>query len=129
MHTIHRIVRQFLNEAFPNRWIGRGGAISWPARSPDLTPLDFFLWGFVKEKVYRLRPTTAGDMKLRIRDAFRLVNVHLISKKLRTPNISPCNVRGKYYKNRSQHLYLFEFKCRYAKACQIIIQKKAECLY
>jgi hypothetical protein len=80
MHTNHRIVRQFLNEAFPNRWIGRGEAISWPARSPNLTPLDFFLWGFVKEKVYRLRSTTAEDMKLRKRDAFRLVNVHLISK-------------------------------------------------
>ena len=24
----------------------------WPARSPDLTPLDYFLWGYVKEMVY-----------------------------------------------------------------------------
>lgn len=37
-----RRVTQFLNESFPNRWIGRGGPISWPARSPDLNPLDFF---------------------------------------------------------------------------------------
>lgn len=35
-------VRNFLNEQFPNRWIGRGGEINWPARSPDMTPLDFF---------------------------------------------------------------------------------------
>ncbi|EZA51886.1 hypothetical protein X777_09189, partial [Ooceraea biroi] len=34
--------RNILNESFPDRWIGRGGRISWPARSPDLTPLDFF---------------------------------------------------------------------------------------
>lgn len=36
------IVRTALNNAFPNRWIGRGGPIAWPPRSPDITPLDFF---------------------------------------------------------------------------------------
>lgn len=46
-------VRTFLNEKFPNRWIGRDGPFHWAARSPDLTPLDFFLWGFVKTRVYR----------------------------------------------------------------------------
>jgi len=25
---------------------------SWPPRSPDLTPCDFFLWGYLKERVY-----------------------------------------------------------------------------
>jgi hypothetical protein len=64
----HRVVRQFLNEACPNRWIGRRGAINWPAGSADLAPIDFFLRGFVKKKVYI--PTTAEDMKLRIRNAF-----------------------------------------------------------
>ncbi|KAJ4428699.1 hypothetical protein ANN_25692 [Periplaneta americana] len=32
----------------PGKWIGRRGAVEWPARSPDLTPLDFFLWGHLK---------------------------------------------------------------------------------
>jgi hypothetical protein len=41
-----------LNEKFPNAWIGRGGPIPWPPRSPDLTPVDFFLWGYVKNCVY-----------------------------------------------------------------------------
>ena len=27
--------------------------VAWPAKSPDLTPLDFFLWGCTKEKVYK----------------------------------------------------------------------------
>ena len=39
------IVRDFLNETFPNRWIGRNCPTPWPPRSPDITPLDFFLWG------------------------------------------------------------------------------------
>ncbi|ERL96003.1 hypothetical protein D910_00787 [Dendroctonus ponderosae] len=37
-------VWQFLNADFQNRWIGRNGFENWPPRSPDLTPLDFFLW-------------------------------------------------------------------------------------
>ncbi|XP_066149124.1 uncharacterized protein [Euwallacea fornicatus] len=45
-------VRQFLDETFPDRWIGRRGAIEWSARSPDLSPLDFFLWGHLKSKIY-----------------------------------------------------------------------------
>ncbi|EFN63829.1 hypothetical protein EAG_00111, partial [Camponotus floridanus] len=28
-----RIVRNYLNEQYPHRWIGRGGPIAWPARS------------------------------------------------------------------------------------------------
>lgn len=39
------IVREYLNVTFPDRWIGRRGAIEWPARSPDLSPLDFFSGG------------------------------------------------------------------------------------
>ena len=39
---------QHLNDTFPNGWIGRGSTINWPPRSPDLTPLDFCLWGLMK---------------------------------------------------------------------------------
>ncbi|KAJ4448366.1 hypothetical protein ANN_10382, partial [Periplaneta americana] len=38
---------------FPDRWIGtRGGPNAWPPRSPDLNPLDFYLWGHLKSLVY-----------------------------------------------------------------------------
>ncbi|EZA61807.1 hypothetical protein X777_10290, partial [Ooceraea biroi] len=43
-----RVARTVLHEMFPEHWIGRGGHISWPAHSPDLNPLDFFV-GNVKE--------------------------------------------------------------------------------
>ncbi|VVC27620.1 Hypothetical protein CINCED_3A024456, partial [Cinara cedri] len=42
------IVRQQYNEMFGNRWMGTHGPVKWPPRSPDLTPLDFFLWGHLK---------------------------------------------------------------------------------
>lgn len=66
-------VRQYLNEIFPNRWIGRRGPIEWPARSPDLTPLDYFLWGYLKSKVYFNRPPNIEALKNRIRDEIRQI--------------------------------------------------------
>ncbi|XP_063898861.1 probable RNA-directed DNA polymerase from transposon X-element [Helicoverpa armigera] len=48
----HRAVRSYLDATYPNYWIGRGGPIAWPPRSPDPTPLDFYLWGRVKDLVY-----------------------------------------------------------------------------
>ena len=33
--------------------------------------MDFFLWGYVKDQVYKVSPTTKKDMKQRIREAFR----------------------------------------------------------
>lgn len=42
----YREARRSVNHLFGNHWVGRLGredeAIQWPARSPDLTPLDFF---------------------------------------------------------------------------------------
>jgi hypothetical protein len=45
-------VRDFLDRTVPQRWIGRDGPTRWPPRSPDITPLDFFLWGYVKDRVF-----------------------------------------------------------------------------
>lgn len=61
-----REVRRFLNENYPNRWIGRGGPVGWPARSPDLTPLDYFLWGVMKQRVYSTPINTEAQLHDRI---------------------------------------------------------------
>lgn len=61
-----RLARQLLDAEFPGRWIGRRGAIEWPARSPDLTPLDFFLWGYLKDKVYVTPPENLQELRMRI---------------------------------------------------------------
>lgn len=60
-------VRQFLDQMFPHQWIGRRGEIEWPARSPDLTPLDFYLWGDLKNKVYKNKSDNIQDLQARIR--------------------------------------------------------------
>jgi len=48
----HKDVRGYVDQNLPQRWMGRTGKendtlMRWPPRSPDLTPCDFFFWGFV----------------------------------------------------------------------------------
>jgi hypothetical protein len=45
---------------------GRRGCHEWPARSPDPTPCDFFLWGRSKEEVYWAKPCTMEQLEDRI---------------------------------------------------------------
>ena len=72
------VVRNFLDATFPNRWIGRDGPTNWPPRSPDITPLDFFLWGYVKDKVYSTPVADAETLKERITAALATVTTEML---------------------------------------------------
>lgn len=67
-------VRRYLDEEYRGRWIGRRGPTEWPARSPDLTPLDFFLWGYLKSKVYATAPDSMDVLKQRITEECRAIS-------------------------------------------------------
>ena len=74
-------VREWLSEQMPQRWMGRDSPnLPWPPRSPDLTPCDFFVWGFVKSKVYVTRPANIPELKDRIRAAFAEITVEMRKK-------------------------------------------------
>ena len=73
-------VRQFLNDTFPKRWIGRDGPTPWPPRFPDITPLDFFLWGYVKDIVYRTKVRYDSDLHQRIIEALDTVAVDMLAR-------------------------------------------------
>lgn len=55
-----------LREKFNDRVISRNADVTWPPRSCDITPLDFFLWGYVKSLVYSNKPQTLNDLKTNI---------------------------------------------------------------
>ena len=55
-----------LRGLFPAHLISLHGDIGWPARSPDLSPCDYFLWGYVKSEVFKHRPTTIDGLKAAI---------------------------------------------------------------
>jgi len=60
------------------KWIGRRGTVQWVARSPDLTPLDYFLWSFIKSRVMATAPMAREDMKGKIGQACSEITIELI---------------------------------------------------
>jgi len=46
------------------------GLRCWPPRSPDLTPCDFLLWGYIKDRVFvPPLPVSFNELKQRITTA------------------------------------------------------------
>lgn len=74
-----RVARDRLNRNYDQRWIGRGGPVAWSPRSPDINPLDFYLWGYVKSIVYRNALNNIADLKQRI--------IHGFEEIRRDPNV------------------------------------------
>jgi hypothetical protein len=68
----------FLDETFPGGWVKTGGPTAWPPRSPDLTPLDFFAWEFIKDVVYSRRVGDLTNLRQRIIAAIELITRHML---------------------------------------------------
>ncbi|GFY24640.1 putative transposable element [Trichonephila clavipes] len=65
-HTARATI-DLLKDTFGDRLISRFGPVNWPPRSCDLTPLDYFLWGYVKSLVYADKPQTLDHLEDNIR--------------------------------------------------------------
>lgn len=74
------IVRDFLNEQFPGHWIGRRGTVEWSPRSPDLSPLDFYLWGHLKAIVYSEKIRDLQHLRSRIQQACQQITPDIIHR-------------------------------------------------
>jgi len=60
-------------------WIGRGGTIAWLPQMPDLTPLDFCVWGYIKDKVFvPPLPASLEELQARIIKAIVAIDVDMI---------------------------------------------------
>lgn len=57
--------REYLDEIFSGRWIERRGTIEGPPRSQ--TKRHYFIWGYLKDKVYQNRTANIEDLKNKIR--------------------------------------------------------------
>jgi len=68
-----RHMMQHHNDTFPNRWIGRDSTINWPPRSPDLNPLEFCLWGLMKNEEYRKKVDTREELLVNILDVIACI--------------------------------------------------------
>jgi len=57
----------WLQQHFPDRLISRKCDPQWLPHSPDLNPLDFYMWEYFKDRVYGNNPQTIPDQKAAIR--------------------------------------------------------------
>ncbi|EFN70918.1 hypothetical protein EAG_03291, partial [Camponotus floridanus] len=46
--------------------------------SPDLSPLDFFFWGYLKDRVYKIKPQNLNDLQVRIIDEVALITPEIL---------------------------------------------------
>lgn len=88
-------VKQLLQQTFGDKVISRHFQFAWPPRSPDLTPMDFWLWGYLKSKVYIGAPKTLPDLKDSIVREFQqiplvMVKSAIISTVCRMQNVIVC---------------------------------------
>ncbi|GBM28529.1 hypothetical protein AVEN_70128-1 [Araneus ventricosus] len=57
---VKQLIRQHFTDA---RVISLHFPTEWPPSSPDITPFYFWLWGFLKDNIYRKKPASVPDMK------------------------------------------------------------------
>lgn len=79
-----------LRPMFPNRLISKGGDFGWPPRSPDLTAPDFFLWGYLKGKVYANKPDTLAQLKANIRQEIAQITPEMLQKVMKEKRADMC---------------------------------------
>ncbi|GFW24738.1 uncharacterized protein TNCV_1960061 [Trichonephila clavipes] len=78
-HTARATI-DLLKDTFGDRLISRFGPANWPPRSCDLTPLDYFLWGYVKSLVYADKPQTLDYLEDNIRRVIADIRPQMLEK-------------------------------------------------
>ena len=83
-----------LRPVFEDRIIKRRADVVWPPRSYNLTPLNYYLWGAVKDKFYADKPETIDALKDNIREAIGEIQLHIIANVLKNwiERVSYCMV-------------------------------------
>ncbi|GBN20883.1 hypothetical protein AVEN_5412-1 [Araneus ventricosus] len=89
----------------PARWVGRGGPVAWPPRSPDLNPLDFFFWGHMKSLVCETPVDSAEDFVARIVVAADKINTTPgIFERVHWSCLRRCELRNDTHGRHFDHL-------------------------
>ncbi|GFV15464.1 DUF4817 domain-containing protein [Trichonephila clavipes] len=109
-HTAHATI-DLLKDTFGGRLISRFGPVNRPPRSCDLTPLDYFLWGYVKSLVYADKPQTLDHLEDNIRRIIADIRPQMLEKVIKN-----CTSRMDYIRaSRGSRLPEIIFKI-----CQVI---------
>ena len=85
-------VREWLMSKFGNRVISRLTERSWPSRSPDLSPLDFWFWAVCLAELGRNPPSSLEQLKETVEDYVGNLDKGSVIKAVRdiTPRAQAC---------------------------------------
>ncbi|GFX81661.1 uncharacterized protein TNCV_4644991 [Trichonephila clavipes] len=78
-HTARATI-DLLKDTFGDHLISRFGPVNWPPRSCGLTPLDYFLWGYVKSLVYADKPQPLDHLEDNIRRVIADIRPQMLGK-------------------------------------------------
>ena len=73
-HTSKK-AQKYLRSKFGDKFIDNK---KWPPRSPDLNPCDYFLWGYLKSRVYNPLPKNLDDLKTNIEREIKNINTNTL---------------------------------------------------
>ncbi|QQP41642.1 Transposable element Tc3 transposase [Caligus rogercresseyi] len=104
-HTA-RETMNMLKDEFGEQLISRNGPVSWPPRSCDLTPLDYFLWGYVKSLVYVDKPNTIEALQDNITRVIRRIQPEMLEQVTQNWTFRMDHLK----RSRGQHLNEVIFK-------------------
>ncbi|GFT58684.1 putative transposable element [Trichonephila clavipes] len=79
-HVTQLVIIDLLKDMFGDRLISRFGPVNWTPRSCDLTPLDYFLWGYVKSLVYADKPQTLDLLEDNLRRVIADIRPQMLEK-------------------------------------------------
>ncbi|GFT59180.1 putative DD41D transposase [Trichonephila clavipes] len=85
-HTARATI-DLLKDTFGDRLISRFGPVNWPPRSCDLTPLDYFLWGYIKSFVYADNSQTLDHLEDNIRRVIADIRSQMLEKSHRKVDV------------------------------------------
>lgn len=104
-HTA-RETMDILKQRFGEQLISRLGPVNWPPRSCDITPLDFFLWGYVKSKVFVDKPASIEALEANITRVIREIPPVMFERVIENWNLRMDELR----RSCGQHLKVIIFK-------------------
>jgi hypothetical protein len=76
-HTARETLN-YLQEFYDDRIISRNLHPAWPPRSPDLTPLDFSIFGYLKNSVFRRPLHNLNELREEIIKCCRTINQEML---------------------------------------------------
>ncbi|GFU87090.1 uncharacterized protein TNCV_429941 [Trichonephila clavipes] len=79
-HVTQLLKDYLVKDSFGDRLISRFEPVNWPPRCCDLTPLDYFLWGYVKSLVYADKPQTLDHLEDNIRRVIADIRPQMLEK-------------------------------------------------